>query len=168
MTRKSTFDLMATAAGRLVPGEKLLPPKGLKSAERKRWASIVDPMPTGFFTREMTPQLRALVKAIGYAERLEAVVDRMGEGSESWAVGDERWPQLHAQMKVLQSWNSEILRWSRALRLTKQARYNAVKADAATKRTTTTAAKPWEGWRDGVTGDRGPSASDRSGDRALD
>lgn len=158
MTKRSAFDLAAMTAGRIVPGDKLPPPKDLTAKERKVWVSIVDPLPSGFFTLEMTPLLRSLVKAIMYARSLEAVVDRLMPEAESWPAHDERWAQVDARMREVRAWHTEIVQLSRALRLSKQARYPAVKADAATRRTATTAPRPWENWRGGTA----------AGDRALE
>lgn len=164
---KGAFDKAVTLTGRMVPGEKLQPPADMGPEDCRRWNAIVGPLPAGFFSAEMIPQLRCLVKAMRYAERLQAIVDGLSEEAQGWPSNDDRWHNFHGQMKELRGWHGEILRWSRTLRLTPQSRYTPVKAHARTKRSTAPTAKPWEVWRgEGVKGNVGVGGDiGRTGER---
>jgi hypothetical protein len=135
----------AGRSGMMLPGERLAPPDGLTAEEQDEWTRLVEPLPPGFVTAEHTTMLRELVRCTMFARRLAEKIEAMLETAAAVPAQDSTWGTMQELMKSHGTMVEKIIKLSRALRITKQARYDAVVSK--TKRQTAAPIKPWNDWQ---------------------
>jgi len=110
--------LAVVPAGTLYRTERIRPPTRLNAAESALWRRTVNALPADYLTDEHAPQLLAYCRHLARADQLQKLADEMEPGS------DEFCRLLTAQAQQTKA----ALAFARALRLTNQSRYDALKA----------------------------------------
>jgi hypothetical protein len=131
------------AAGRILPGERLAPPGDLSDAERAEWFKITTALPAGFLSTEHTSLLRELCRVTVFAARLGTTIETAMADMADVPPADKRWAKVQTLMRSHGEQLTTIVRLSRALRISKQAREGR---DQRSTRRATSALMPWNDW----------------------
>ena len=141
--------------GPFIPAQRPEPPADLQPPEAAdEWRTIVNRMPTEWFTEENFGLLSELCAHLVYAKRIRSGIERVKQACElegkDWVLDDEYSVKLRRMWQEHRYQSQQIASLATKLRLPIQSRYSPQTAeDEREKVAATVGRKPWE-WRDEV------------------
>jgi hypothetical protein len=137
-------DLVRSATGPILPGEREPPPEDLTPRQQEIWRGIVADLDRDWFG-ETKPMLKELCAHIDFAREIAGRIETVRQRLDGLPVGSKEEAAISRQLSGLLrqhgKQSASIANLSTKLRLTPQSRQSARGADQMRRRTGT---KPWE------------------------